>query len=88
MGYTCADHSFIADPQGQKIAWYREAQGRLRVSGTRLDSHAPPLNADITYGYGTTGFQSSSLTFSAPGCWRVVAHLGLKRTYTFYLEAS
>jgi hypothetical protein len=88
MGYTRADQSFIADPQGQKIAWYREAPGRLRISGTRLDGQAPPLKARVPFGYGTTRFQSSMLMFSAPGCWEVVARLGLTRTYTFYLQVS
>ena len=86
MGYTRADKSFIADPLGQKIGWYREAPGRLRISGTRLDSQAAPLQAYVPDGYGTTRFQSSSLTFSTPGCWEVVARLGLRRTYTFYFE--
>ena len=57
MGYTRADKSFIADPLGQKIGWYREAPGRLRISGTRLDSQAAPLQAYVPDGYGTTRFQ-------------------------------
>jgi hypothetical protein len=88
MGYTRADQSFTADPQGQKVAWYREAPGRLRISGTRLDGEAQPLRAHVPLGYGMTGFQSSKLTFSRPGCWQVVARLGAQRTYTFYLEVS
>jgi hypothetical protein len=88
MGYTRSDQSFIADPAGQKIAWYRDAPGRLRISGTRLDGEAPPLQAHVPSGYGTTHFQSSRLTFSAPGCWRVDARLGLRRAYSFYLEVS
>jgi hypothetical protein len=88
MGYTRADQSFIADPRGQKIAWYREVPGLLRISGTRLDGEAQPLQARVPLGYGLRGFQSSKLTFSAPGCWKVVARVGTSRAYVFYLEVS
>lgn len=88
MGYTRADQSFLSDPRGQKIAWYRQAEGRLRISGTRLDGPSRPLQAHVPSGYGMTGFQSSMLTFSTPGCWRVVARLGANHIYTFYLEVS
>jgi hypothetical protein len=91
MAYSRGDHNFVADPKGQKIAWYRETPGRLRVSGSRLDAKAPPLKADIRYGYGNIGFQVSSLTFSSPGCWRVVAHLirgAATQTYDFYIRVT
>jgi hypothetical protein len=89
MGYTLADHAFRSDPEGQKIAWWREkgsAYGKLRVSGQRLDAEAPPLRAHIPSGYATTwGFQASGLYFPTAGCWRVVAHVGLKQRYVFTL---
>jgi hypothetical protein len=91
MAYSRGDHNFVADPRGMKIAWYRETPGRLRVSGSRLDAKAPPLKAEITYGYGTIGFQDSALTFSSPGCWKVVAHLihgAQTRTYDFYIRVA
>jgi hypothetical protein len=90
MGYTLADHSFVADPTGQKIAWWRDkgsAFGKLRVSGTRLDAAAPALKTWIPGGYATrVGFQSSALYFPTPGCWRVIAHIGLTQRYQFTLK--
>jgi hypothetical protein len=86
MAYTRGDHAFVADRRGQKIAWYREVPGRLRVSGSRLDAKAQPLRADIPSGYGNIGFQASGLAFSSPGCWKVVAHLGPRLTYNFYIR--
>ena len=88
MGYTRGDHAFVADPRGQKIAWYREMSGRLHVSGTRLDASAPPLKADIPNGYGLSGFQASGLTFSSAGCWKVVAHVGQNHVSTFIIHVA
>jgi hypothetical protein len=86
MGFTRADKAFLARPEGQKIAWWRQAYGRLRVSGVRSDAESPPLTAVIPPGYGRFGFQSSSIIFPTDGCWKIVAHLGLTRTYTFFIE--
>lgn len=90
MGYTLADHAFVADPEGQKIAWWRakgSAFGKLRISGTRLDEAAPPLKTWIPTGYATkVGFQSTGLYFPTAGCWRVVAHVGLTQRYEFTLN--
>lgn len=88
MGFTRADKAFLAKPNGQKIGWWRQARGRLRVSGVRLDAESPPLRATIPFGYGTLGFQSSSIVFPTAGCWQVVAHLGLTRTSSFFIEVS
>ncbi len=86
MGYTRGDDAFVVDPTGQKIAWYRETRGRLRVTGERLVGDAPPLEADVPDGYGTTGFQASGLTFSSPGCWEVVANVGGYGPYRFVVR--
>lgn len=59
-----------------KYMWWRTATGDLRVEGERLDGDAPPLRAHIPPGYGDTGFQSTSLIFPTPGCWRVTAYVG------------
>ena len=72
MTYTRADHSFLASPTGQKIGWFRSKGslwGRLRVSGSRLDGDAPPLQVHrgVSYPF-REAFQSSALTFSTPGC--------------------
>lgn len=90
MGYTLADHAFKADPEGQKIAWWRakgSAYGKLRVTGKRLDGDAPPLAARIPTGYATTwGFQSSALYFPIAGCWQVTARVGLTQRYVFVVQ--
>ena len=90
MGYTLADSAFESDPTGQKIAWWREkgsAFGKLRVTGKRLDAEAPPLTAQIPSGYATTwGFQASGLFFPTPGCWQVVARVGLTQRYVFVVD--
>ena len=92
MGYTRADHSFVARANGQKVPWYRAAGspwGRLRVTGSRIDAPAAPLrfSTPATYPF-RLGFQSSSLTFSSEGCWRIVARVGLTRRFVFVVRVE
>jgi hypothetical protein len=92
MGYTRADRAFVARPRGQKIGWYRAAGspwGRLRVTGARLDAEAPPVrfSSAVTYPF-RVGFQPSSLTFPTEGCWRIVARIGLTRTFGFVVPVE
>lgn len=92
MGYTRADTAFVADPRGQKIGWFRDKGskwGRLRVSGRRLDGEAPALRADISAKYPfKEGFTASALYFSSPGCWQVVARLGVSTRYVFVIRVE
>lgn len=67
---------FKADPRGQKIGWYRERRGALRVYAKRLDGPAASFVAEVPPYYGRIGFQPSGLTFGAPGCWAVTAVVG------------
>ena len=67
---------FVADPRGQKIGWYRQRRGRLRVYAKRLDGSAASFVAEVNPNYGTSGFQPSGLTFGAPGCWAITALVG------------
>jgi hypothetical protein len=92
MGYTRADHAFVARPNGQKIPWYRAAGspwGRLRVTGSRIDALAAPLrfSTPATYPF-RLGFQSSSMTFSSEGCWRIVARVGLAKRFVFVVRVE
>jgi hypothetical protein len=61
-----------------KLGWWRGLQGRLVISGHRLDKKAAPLKADLPplNSYGATGFIPSGLTFPTTGCWRVSGKLG------------
>jgi hypothetical protein len=61
-----------------KFGWYRGAglRGKLTIQGKRLDGPAPPLIADISDGYGDTGFQSSGVIFPTEGCWEVTGKVG------------
>ena len=64
------------DGLAQKLPWYRFATGRLTMTGRRLDAESPPAGADVPDGYGTSGFQSTQLTFPAPGCWEIAGSVG------------
>ena len=92
MGFTRGDHAFVARPEGQKIGWYRASGspwGRLRVTGSRVDAPAAPLRftTQTTYPF-RVGFQSSSMSFSSEGCWRIVARVGLQKQYVFVVRVQ
>jgi hypothetical protein len=59
-----------------KFGWWREAKGKLQISGRRLDASAPPLRARIPDGYGDAGFQSTAITFPTDGFWEVTGSVG------------
>jgi hypothetical protein len=59
-----------------KFGWWRAANGRLAITGRRLDAAAPPLRADVPDGYGDTGFQATGVTFPTEGCWQVTGRAG------------
>jgi hypothetical protein len=59
-----------------KFGWWREAHGKLKIEGHRLDAPAPPLTADVPEGYGDAGFQSSGIVFPSDGCWQVTGSVG------------
>ena len=62
-----------------KWPWWRSVEGRLRISGQRLDAEAPPLTAAIPSGYGNLGFQPSGITFPTEGCWRITGTVSTTR---------
>jgi hypothetical protein len=66
-----------------KWPWYRGVQGRLTITGRRLDGPAPPLRADIPEGYRETGFQATALIFPTEGCWEVTGQVGETSPLTF-----
>jgi hypothetical protein len=72
-------HSDYLDSQGRirmKFPWWTMVRGLLRITGRRLDGPAPPLSAQVPYGYGLTGFQASGVTFPTPGCWQMNGIVG------------
>ena len=53
------------------LPWWRTGTGR-EISARRLDGPDDGrVKVSIPSGYGDTGFQSSAVYFSAPGCWEV-----------------
>ena len=71
-----------------KFGWWRAGSGRIRISGRRLDAHAPPLRAHVPTGYGR-GFQATGLTFPTTGCWRVAGrYAGASLTFTMLVTKS
>jgi hypothetical protein len=60
---------------GMKFGWWRAAPGKLRITGRRLDSPAPPAIGEVPDGYGDLGFQASGVRFPTEGCWEVTGSL-------------
>ncbi|WP_424530989.1 hypothetical protein ACOZ38_14100 [Sphaerisporangium viridialbum] len=73
------DPAYPGDPRPQghsfKIGWWRLAEGRLRLSATRVDGGTGTATAEVPSGYAPTGFQPTGILFSRPGCWRVTGSL-------------
>jgi hypothetical protein len=62
-----------------KLGWWRGVDGRVRISGHRIDGTARPLRTRVPTGYGIRGFQPTGLTFPTVGCWRVVGMVQRQR---------
>ena len=69
----------------QKMGWWRagydwrkEPTPKLKVTGRRLDSQAPPLDVDGPNAVGVSGpprnYMMVGLTFPTPGCWEIMGH--------------
>ncbi len=74
----------MVDPDGtldMKFPWWRgpDAVGPLSIEGRRLDAPAPPLQARIPDGYGSTGFQATGILFPSEGCWEITGRAGNAR---------
>jgi hypothetical protein len=71
-----------------KFGWWRAGDGKIRITGRRLDAPAPPLRAHVPNGYGA-GFQATGLTFPTTGCWRVTGRYGrASLTFTMLVTKS
>jgi hypothetical protein len=58
-----------------KFPWWRLRAGKLSITGHPVGASAPHVSARIPDGYGSTGFQSTGLTFPTYGCWRVTGRV-------------
>ncbi len=69
----------------EKMGWWRagydwrtEPTPKLKVTGRRLDSQAPPLDVDGPNAVGVSGppqnYMMVGLTFPTPGCWEITGH--------------
>jgi hypothetical protein len=69
----------------EKFPWFGASDlvGQLRISGTRLDRPARPLRARVNEGAiegaPQLRFWASGITFTTPGCWKVVGRVGAVR---------
>jgi hypothetical protein len=69
----------------EKMGWWRagydwrtEPTPKLKVTGRRLDSQAPPLDVDGPNAVGVRGYPRNymmvGLTFPTEGCWEITGH--------------
>jgi hypothetical protein len=66
----------------QKMGWWRQGYDwrtpKLKITGRRLDSQAPPLDVDGPNAVGTGGppgnYMMVGLTFPTFGCWEITGH--------------
>jgi hypothetical protein len=63
--------------------WGVRVRGKLRISGRRLDTPAPPIGARINEGTPVTAFRgrfwATGIHFPTVGCWRVTGEVGRRR---------
>lgn len=61
----------------QKVPWWRVTAGQLEIEARQLDGSGTfDYYVGTVSEYGPTGFVSSSLSFSAPGCWSITGRVG------------
>lgn len=71
-----------------KFGWWRAGNGKIRITGRRVDAPAPPLRAHVPDGY-SRGFQATGLTFPTTGCWRVTGrYASAALTFTVLVTKS
>jgi hypothetical protein len=62
---------------GMKFPWWRgpDVHGALHIHGREL-TLGVPVRAEISDGYGDTGFQASGIIFPVEGCYELVGEAG------------
>jgi hypothetical protein len=62
----------------QGYDWRKEPTPKLKITGRRLDSQAPPLDVDGPNAVGANGspgnYMMVGLTFPTIGCWEITGH--------------
>jgi hypothetical protein len=59
-----------------KFPWYTRPNGVPRIEARRIDGPGT-FNYDVNRAYDTRGaWDTSTLSFSAPGCWQVTGQFG------------
>jgi len=58
-----------------KFGWTLGREGKLEVTGHRLDGDAPRLRAALGSAIDPPNFKPSYLIFPTPGCWEVSAQI-------------
>jgi hypothetical protein len=82
------------DPQQQrpwysKVPWWRTVPGVLTIHARPVGGRAAGFHADVSSGYGATGFQPSGLYWPRLGCWRVTGTIaGQALTFTVWVKAG
>lgn len=72
--WTPASHLADLNAGRMKVLWIKPVGARLEIRGRRLDSAAPPLEAELREGY-PGDYQSSVLVFPTGGCWEIEARV-------------
>ena len=72
------DENRLVPGEDIKTCWFQPAGVDLVITGQRLDTKAPPLEAQIPCCY-PTRFQASGLYFPTEGCWEITAQAGDSR---------
>lgn len=65
------DHLRVSE-EGVKVGWFRPAGATLEITGQRLDTETPSLEAHVPCCY-PTRFQATGLSFPTDGCWEITA---------------
>ena len=72
-GFILPDGSLM-----MKFPWWRRAEGKLLITGRRVDASAPPLRAEVGQS-GDVHMVPTYIIFPTAGCWEVTGKVGETR---------
>ena len=80
---------YFDDKYHMKIGWWRLVDGRLDLHAESLETRQMVTGAVHHSGYGSRGFQPSSIAFPREGCWRITGALGTaKVSFVAYVHLA